>query len=252
MAERCRRQIQLRQVEANRALYLFNSEISQSDARGKIAALQEQMKSDERIVELRRSVMHAAQSQLRNGVIDTTSLLSKITDTELAENDLATRRIQLTQALYNLNHIRNKSYFLLTCVDFAVILLVAKYALDVPLSGSMAALILTTLVYILLSLALGLFVSTVVDSQMAALLVSGMVFMMPVIMLSGFLFPIENMPLILQWISNIVPARWYIPAMRKIMIEGLGFQYISRELTILTGMFVFLTFVAIKRFKIRL
>lgn len=143
-------------------------------------------------------------------------------------------------------------YFLLTCIDFAVILLVAKYALDVPLSGSMPALILTTFVYILLSLALGLFVSTVVDSQMAALLVSGMVFMMPVIMLSGLLFPIENMPLILQWISNIVPARWYIPAMRKIMIEGLGFQYISRELTILTLMFLFLTFVAIKRFKIRL
>lgn len=101
-------QIQRQQVEANRALYLFNSDIAQSDADGKISAIQEQMQSDERIVELRRSVLRAAQSQLRNGVIDTTSLLSKITDTELAENDLTTRRIQLTQALYNLNHIRNK------------------------------------------------------------------------------------------------------------------------------------------------
>lgn len=143
-------------------------------------------------------------------------------------------------------------YFLLTCIDLAAILLLAKYALGVPLSGSMPALIITSLVYILLSLALGMFVSTLVDTQMAALLVSGMVFLMPVIMLSGLLFPIENMPLVLQWLSNIVPARWYIPAMRKIMIEGLGFRYVAVEFTVLFAMFVLLTTVAVKRFKNRL
>lgn len=143
-------------------------------------------------------------------------------------------------------------YFLLTCIDLAAILLLAKYALGVPLSGSMPALIATSLVYIMLSLALGMFVSTIVDTQMAALLVSGMVFLMPVIMLSGLLFPIENMPLVLQWISNIVPARWYIPAMRKIMIEGLGFRYVAGEFTVLLVMFAVLTTIAVKRFKNRL
>lgn len=143
-------------------------------------------------------------------------------------------------------------YFILTCIDLAIILLIVKYALDVPLSGSMAALLTLSMVYILLSLALGLFVSTVVESQLAALLISGMVFMMPIIMLSGMLFPIENMPVALQWVSCIVPARWYIPAMRKIMIEGLGFGYVMTELLVLSAMALALTIISIKRFKNRL
>ncbi len=143
-------------------------------------------------------------------------------------------------------------YFMLSCLDLVVILLISKYALGLPLSGSMVALVVTSLVYIALALALGLFVSTIVETQMAALLVSGMMFMFPVMMLSGMIFPIENMPEVLQWISNIVPARWYIPAMRKIMVEGLGFSYIYKELTILSLMAVALIFISVKRFKIRL
>ncbi len=143
-------------------------------------------------------------------------------------------------------------YFMLSCIDLAVILLLSKYALGLPLSGSLAALVLTSLVYIILALALGLFVSTVVETRMAALLVSGMVFIIPVIMLSGMVFPVENMPLPLQWISNIVPARWYIPAMRKIMVEGLGFNYIYLELMVLSLMALALITVSVKRFKIRL
>lgn len=143
-------------------------------------------------------------------------------------------------------------YFVLTCLDLALILVIAKFVLGLPLSGSLAALLLISFVYILLALALGLFVSTLVDSQMAALLISGMVFLMPVIMLSGMMFPIENMPVVLQWVSNIVPARWYIPAMRKLMAEGLDFSYVSNELLILSAMTVLLTVVAVKRFKNRL
>lgn len=143
-------------------------------------------------------------------------------------------------------------YFLLSCIDLTLILLISKYALGLPLSGSLVALIVTSLVYIILALALGLFVSTIVDTQMAALLVSGMVFIIPVIMLSGMMFPIENMPTVLQWISNIVPARWYIPAMRKIMVEGLGFNYIYTELVVLSLMAFALIAISVKRFKIRL
>lgn len=143
-------------------------------------------------------------------------------------------------------------YFILSCIDLAAILLISKYALGLPLSGSLVALILTSLIYIILALALGLFVSTIVDTQMAALLVSGMVLIIPVIMLSGMMFPIENMPVALQWLSNIVPARWYIPAMRKTMVEGLGFDYIFIELIILSLMALALIIISIKRFKIRL
>lgn len=143
-------------------------------------------------------------------------------------------------------------YFFLAAIDLLCMLLIAKFALDVPLNGSMPALLLISFIYIILSLALGLLVSTLVESQMAALLVSGMVFLMPVIMLSGMMFPVENMPAILQWISNIVPARWYIPAMRKIMIEGLGFEFVMTELAVLSAMTVLLTTVSTKRFKNRL
>ncbi len=143
-------------------------------------------------------------------------------------------------------------YFLLACADLALILLLAATALDVPLSGSMSALILVSMVYIILSLALGLFISTITRTQMEALLISGMMLIIPVVMLSGMMFPIENMPLPLQYLSSVVPARWYIPAMREIMIEGLGFSHILPELGILTAMAVFLVIVAIKRFKTRL
>lgn len=143
-------------------------------------------------------------------------------------------------------------YFLLSCIDLTAILLISKYALGLPLSGSLTALVVTSLVYILLALALGLFVSTIVETQMAALLVSGMVFIIPVIMLSGMMFPIENMPMPLQVISNIVPARWYVPAMRKIMVEGLGFNHIYPELIVLSLMAFALIIISVKRFKIRL
>lgn len=95
-------------VSVNREIFLFNNGIAESENLGKISSLRKIMENDERIVSLRKSVLDAARSQLRNGVIDTTSLLSKLTDEELAENELSLHRIQLIQALYNLNHIRNK------------------------------------------------------------------------------------------------------------------------------------------------
>lgn len=143
-------------------------------------------------------------------------------------------------------------YFCLACIDLCVIIIMSRYTLGVPLSGSMTALSVISLIYILLALGLGLLISTIADSQMTALLISGMVLIIPIIMLSGMIFPIENMPAILQEISCIVPARWYIAAMRKIMIEGLGFEYVITELVILTATAATLLSVAVKRFKNRL
>ena len=143
-------------------------------------------------------------------------------------------------------------YFVLSCIDLAIILLLSRFALDVPLSGSMVALLTVAMIYLMLALALGLLISTLVDSQMVALLISGMVLIVPVIMLSGMLFPIENMPDVLQWLSSIVPARWFISAMRKLMIQGLGFGAVLTETAVLIGMTAVFLMISVKRFKNRL
>lgn len=101
-------QLQRNQIESERATFNFNNNIAISESVGLIASLRDVMRDDERIVELRNSVITAARSQLDNGIIDATALLSKITDSELAENDMAQHHIELVKAIYNLNHLRNK------------------------------------------------------------------------------------------------------------------------------------------------
>lgn len=101
-------QLQRNQVETERATFNFNNDIAMSESLGQISALRDVMRNDQRIVELRHSVMRAAQSQLQNGVIDATILLTKITDSELAENDKTQHHIELVKAIYNYNHLKNK------------------------------------------------------------------------------------------------------------------------------------------------
>lgn len=106
--------------------------------------------------------------------------------------------------------------------------------------------------FIFVSLALGLLISSVTRTQVAAMLVSGLMLMMPTMLLSGMIFPIESMPLILQWISDILPARWYIQAVRKLMIEGVPVVLVYKEIGILLLMATVLITVSIKKFKYRL
>lgn len=143
-------------------------------------------------------------------------------------------------------------YFLLSCFNLVTILLLARFVLGMPVAGSVAGLVGMSLLYLLLALALGLFISTVADTQVTAMLVSGMLLMLPVIMLSGMVFPIENMPGVLQWVSCVIPARWYIDAVRKLMIEGLPFRAVLREFFILAGMTAVLIGVALKKFNDKL
>ncbi|MDR1170833.1 MAG: ABC transporter permease [Bacteroidales bacterium] len=143
-------------------------------------------------------------------------------------------------------------YFTLSIVNIISILLLSVFVLDVPVSGSMFWLAVVALMFIIVALLLGIVISSVATTQVTAMLVSGMLLMMPVLLLSGMIFPIENMPVILQWISNIIPARWFITAVRKVMIEGLGVSYVAKELAILAGMAIFLIAVSVKTFKIRL
>ncbi len=143
-------------------------------------------------------------------------------------------------------------YFMLSCINLATILLLAAYALDVPLSGSAGAIIAVSLLYLVLALALGLLISTIAEKQIVALIISAMLLMMPIVMLSGMLFPVENMPAVLQAISYIVPARWYIEAIRKLMIEGLPFAAVWREVLILLAMTVVFIVVSVKKFNDKL
>ena len=143
-------------------------------------------------------------------------------------------------------------YLVLAFVILCTILLMARFVLDVPVQSSLVWIFVVSGIYILLALSLGLLISNIATSQLMALLISAMVLLMPIVMLSGMLFPIESMPTILQWLSAIVPPRYYIEAMRKLMIMGVGITEITREVTILTGMTLFLLVVSLAKFKTRL
>lgn len=140
-------------------------------------------------------------------------------------------------------------YFMLSCIILAIMLLIAYTLLGLPLSAGIVNVIAISLIYIVLSLSIGLLVSTIVNSQLTALIVSAVGFMIPVIMLSGMIFPIDNMPVALQWVSSIIPARWYIEAMRKLMIQQLGVGYVIREIIILLSMTALLLTLSVKKFS---
>ncbi|MBD0376047.1 MAG: ABC transporter permease, partial [Flavisolibacter sp.] len=132
------------------------------------------------------------------------------------------------------------------------ILLLSVYVLEVPINGSLALLVFESVLFTLVSLALGLLISSGSESQQTAMFISLVALFLPTVMLSGFMFPIENMHLPLRIISHIVPARWYYTIVKSVMIKGLGLGAIWKETLILTGMLLFFLGMAIKNFKIRL
>lgn len=140
-------------------------------------------------------------------------------------------------------------YFILSCIILAIMLVLAYTVLGLPVSSGIVNVVLISLLYIVLSLSIGLLVSTLVNSQLTALIVSAVVFMIPVIMLSGMIFPIDNMPGILQGVSCIIPARWYVEAMRKLMIQELSPGYVIEEFMILLSMTVLLVVLSVKKFS---
>ncbi|MDD5620895.1 MAG: ABC transporter permease, partial [Proteiniphilum sp.] len=143
-------------------------------------------------------------------------------------------------------------YMIISFVDFLIILILSYFILGVPINGSLLLLFLIALIYIILTLTYGLTVSTLVDKQVNAVIVSAITAMIPVLMLSGMIFPIDNMPRVLQAFSSIIPARWFIEAVRKVMIQGQGFLMIGKELFIMTGMTLFLLGITIAKTKKRL
>lgn len=127
-------------------------------------------------------------------------------------------------------------YLALSFINVATILLLSVFVLRVPITGSLPLLLGVLGLYIFLSLSIGLLISTLVRTQVSAVLIAGIGLMMPVLILSGMIFPINAMPQLLQWLSAVVPARWFIAAVKKIMIEGLGFVSVAKEIGVLAGM----------------
>ena len=170
------------------------------------------------------------------------------------EKETGTMEILLVSPVKSIFIILAKAvpYFVLSFVNLVTILLLSVYVLDVPVAGSLFWLIVVSLFFIFVSLALGLLISTVTRTQVAAMLVSGLILMMPTMLLSGMIFPIESMPAILQGISVVLPARWYIQAVRKLMIEGVDISFVLMEISILAVMAALLITVSFKKFKNRL
>jgi ABC-2 type transport system permease protein len=170
------------------------------------------------------------------------------------EKELGTMEILLVSPMKPLLVILSKviPYFVISLINVATILLLSVFVLGMPIQGSIFLLIAVTILYLFCALSLGLLISTVTDSQLAAMLISLLGLMLPVVMLSGYAFPVANMPVVLQVISNIVPAKWYIILVKAIMIKGLGITAVWKETLILTTMTIFFLFISLKRFKIRL
>lgn len=182
-------------------------------------------------------------------------ICSMMTSISIArEKEFGTMEVLLVSPFKPMYIILSKAipYFVLSLINLASMLLLSVYMLKVPVNGSLFWLIMLSLLFIFLSLSLGLLISTFANTQLEALLFSGMVFFIPVVMLSGMLFPVENMPHFFQWLSQFIPAKWYITGVKKIMIKGLGFSSILPELCILSGMTAFLIIACWKQFKYRL
>lgn len=143
-------------------------------------------------------------------------------------------------------------YLFLSLINVVSILLLSVFALDLPVNGSLVLLFAESTLFIITCLTLGIFISIKTSSQQVAMLISLMGMLLPTMMFSGFMFPIENMPVPLQVISNAVPAKWFYIIVKSIMIKGLGFYAIWKETLVLIGITLFLFGISLKNFKIRL
>lgn len=174
--------------------------------------------------------------------------------TIVKEKETGTMEIMLVSPLKPLLIVVAKAvpYLLLSVINIISILLLSVFVLEVPIRGSLPLLMSESILFTLVSLSLGLLISAGSNTQQTAMFISLIGMFLPTVMFSGFMFPVENMPLPLQVISNIVPAKWYYTIVKSVMIKGVGFSAVWKETLILTGMLFFFLIMAIRKFKIRL
>lgn len=170
------------------------------------------------------------------------------------EKEMGTMEILLVSPLKPTSVVLAKAvpYFLISMINVVCIISLAYFLLGVPIMGNLFLVFLLSVLFTLSALSLGLLISSVAETQQAAMIMSAIGLMLPSMMLSGLIFPIEGMPLPLRIVSNMIPAKWFIAAMRDVIIKGLGIQFVWKECLVLFSMTVFLLVVSIKKFKNRL
>ncbi|KAF2327742.1 ABC transporter permease [Flavobacterium daemonense] len=170
------------------------------------------------------------------------------------EKELGTMEILLVSPFKPIMVLIAKAipYLVLSLINFMIIMFLSVYLLNVEIKGSFLLLLAESILFIITCLSLGLLISNVTDSQQTAMLISMMGMMLPTLLLTGFMFPLENMPWIFQAISHLIPSHYYYIIVKSVMLKGLGFSYVWKETLILIGMALFLLTIALKKFKIRL
>ncbi len=170
------------------------------------------------------------------------------------EKEMGTMEVILVSPLKPFRIIIAKTvpYLFVSMMNIASILLLSVYALDVPITGNLGLLIGESILFTITSLSLGILISNTAKTQQTAQFTSMMSLFLPTLLFSGFLFPVENMPIALQVISNVVPAKWYYIIVKAVMIKGLGFSAVWKETLILVAMTMVLLGISIRNFKIRL
>lgn len=143
-------------------------------------------------------------------------------------------------------------YLVLGFIDVLIILAMANFVFGLPVKGSLLLLLFESLLYIALALSMGILISTVSKTMQQAMFISLIGLMLPSILLSGFIFPLENMPVFYQLISLILPPRWFIIIIKNIMLKGTGFQYVWKETLVLIAMTLVFISISAKKFKLRL
>lgn len=180
------------------------------------------------------------------------ALMTSVTITR--EKEFGTMEVLLVSPLRPLQIILGKvtPYFLLSFINVILILVLSRLVFGLPVKGSIILLLLESMLYILMSLSLGIVISTLSTTMQQAIFISLIGLMLPTILLSGFIFPIENMPKIYDYVSSLLPPRYFITIIKSIMIKGTGISFIWKETLVLVIMTLLFIGISVRKFKIRL
>ena len=170
------------------------------------------------------------------------------------EKEMGTMEILLVSPLKPIQIILGKTapYLALSLINALVVVLLGIYVFGMPMLGSPLLLALECVLYMFVALSLGIFISTRAKDQMGALFMSALSLLMPTMLLSGFIFPRESMPVPLQMVGNIIPATWFNPIIKGIMIKGVGLESLWRQTAVLGAMALFFLALSMRNFKDRL
>ena len=170
------------------------------------------------------------------------------------EKELGTMEVLLVSPLKPIQIILGKTapYLVLTVLNAAVVVLLGLFVFGMPMRGSVLLLAGECILYMFVALSLGILISTKAKDQMTAMFMSALGLMMPTMLLSGFMFPRESMPWLLQAIGTVIPATWFNTVIKGIMIKGVGLEVLWKETLVLGGMALFFLAMSMKNFKDRL